>query len=186
MRLIHARIINILLSAVFIISGHYVYCLYLGVMHLSLEVLNRQQLYKTQQYKLYNTLFVLYELVLPLRLRTIFFGEHIEWIINFAEHLLFAIVICIKVYIYTALSITPIKLSRLQRGIIAIIIFNIVGIANEVFQNNIANRYLFEFIPDSIKDIEVNIAGAFTFGIAVYYRVWHISKNIKENHWPVQ
>lgn len=179
MKITHVRAANCLLAFVFIISGHLVYGWYLAAMHVSLEVLNRQRLYLQHSPGLYNSIFVLYELVLAERLRHFFFSETAEWLINFTEHLLFGIIICTKVYIYTSIFGNRKNLSRWKRGIIAFVIFNLAGVFNEIFQNNLARRKLYVFIPDSVKDIQVNLAGALIFAVAVYYRMCLINRKNK-------
>lgn len=172
MKITHVRTANCLLALVFITSGHYVYLWYLASMYLSLELLNRQKLYLLHSYKLYNSIFTLYELVLLERLRHFFFSYNMEWLINCTEHLLFAIIISTKIYIYTSIFGSKKVWSRKQRGIIAFVIFNLAGVFNEIFQNNLARRSWFVFIPDSIKDMQVNLVGAIVFATAVCYRMW--------------
>lgn len=174
MTITHARITNLIIIIILSASGHIVYGWYLAAMHFSLEVLNRQQLYLGHAYRFYNSIFVLYEMVLLARMRTFFFAENMEWLINCAEHLCFGIIICIKIYIYTAIFGNKQHLSRRKRGIIAFALFNLVGVFNEVFQNNLASRSLLVFIPDSIKDMQVNLVGAFVFALAVWCRIYHL------------
>jgi VanZ family protein len=146
-------------------------------MHLSLELLNRQHKYLQHSYKRYNSIFVLYTGVLLARLRSFHFSDLTEWLINCTEHFLFAIIICIKIYIYTALFGRSNYLSRKKRALIAFIVFNLVGVFNEVFQNELAQRELFIFIPDSIKDLQVNLTGAFVVGLVALGRVRRLRKS---------
>lgn len=171
------RVANSFIIAVFILANHTVYLWYVAAMHISLEILNRQPLYWQHSYKLYNFIFWIYELVLLERLRTYFFPVPTEWILNVAEHLFFGIIICLKIYIYTALFGKKINLSRKKRALIAFGVFNCIGLFNEVFQNDIAGRSLFVFIPDSIKDIQVNLLGAFVFAVAVWCRINWLKRN---------
>jgi len=167
----YIRAINSIVVIILALSHHLVYGWYLAAMHLSLELLNRQSQYRQQSYKLYNCLFVLYEGVLLARVRSFYFNNNTEWLINCAEHLLFGIIICVMIYIYTALFSRSYYLSRLQRALIAFTVFNLVGVFNEIFQNELARRARFIFIPDSIKDIRVNLIGAFVFALVVLGRI---------------
>lgn len=175
------RIANILFTGIMLVTGHLVYLWYITAMHVSLEVLNRKHLYLQQAYKFYNTVFWLYELVLLERLRTHFFSGQTEWLFNCAEHLFFGIVVCIKIYIYTAVQGKGNSWQRWNRGLMAFFIFNAIGVLNEIFQNDLAGRKLFVFIPDSIKDMQMNLIGAGAFFAAVLYRAYSLHcKNKKQ------
>lgn len=171
MSITHARVTNCILAIILAISGHFIYCWYLAAMHLSLEVLNRQGKYLQHSYKLYNGIFVLFEGVLLARIRSFQFNPNTEWLINCTEHFLFGIIICVKLYIYTALFRPCSYLSRQKRTLIAFTVFNLAGVFNEVFQNELAQRTLYTFIPDSIKDMQVNFYGAVVFGLVVMGRI---------------
>ena len=170
------RISNTILALVILTSGHLNYLWYIGAMHLSLEILNHNSTYFTHPYRLYNFIFWAYELVLLERLRKIFFTDSVEWILNCAEHFSFAIIICLKVYIYTAVFTGRYLLNRWWRGVIALTIFNIIGIFNEVFQNTLAHRATFVFNPDSIKDLKMNLLGTGVFMSTVLFRIFWVKK----------
>jgi hypothetical protein len=87
------RFLNLVFVAIMLFKGVWNFLWYIGAMHLSLEILNRQQLYLQHQYKLYNSIFWSYSLVLLERLRTNHFNETAEWLFNCAEHLFFGIII---------------------------------------------------------------------------------------------
>jgi hypothetical protein len=167
----HIRFLNIVFVVFFITTAMHSFLWYIAVMHLSLEILNSRHLYLQHQYKLYNFIFWAYSLVLLERLRTSHLSETTEWVINCAEHLFFGIIICIKVYIYTTVFSKASKATRWKRAMIAFALFNIIGLFNEVFQNSLGNRSLFVFIPDSIKDIKMNLLGAAVFMMAVLCRI---------------
>jgi hypothetical protein len=171
------RVANLILVAIIIASGH-LYCLwYIGAMHLSLEILNRKKIYLQHHYKIYNTIFWVYQLVLIERLFKHQFSTAFERLLNCAEHLGFGIIICLKIYIYTAVFGKRHSLSRWKRGMIAFSLFNIIGLLNEVFQSILTNRSLFGFTNDSIKDIKMNLLGGFIFLLGVGIRVyWMIRK----------
>lgn len=165
------RIASLLLAVTITTWGSIDFCWYIAAMLCSLEILNRQSVYLQHRYKLYNFISWAYSLVLLERLRTTHFSATTEWMINCAEHLFFGIIICIKVYIYTAVFTKHTKHTRWNRALISFLLFNIIGLFNEVFQNSLGNRSLFVFIPDSIKDIQMNFTGAVVFMLAVLCRI---------------
>ena len=165
------------MAIIMAMSGHLNYIWYIGTMHLSLEVLNQQATYLIHPYRLSNFIFWAYELVLLERLREVFFSDNVEWLLNCAEHFSFAIVICLKVYIYTAVFASRSLLNRWWRGAIAVIVFNVIGLFNEVFQNTLAHRIAFVFIPDSLKDLKMNLLGTAVFMSAVIFRIFWV-KNL--------
>lgn len=152
-----------LFTGILLMTCHMVYLWYIAAMHFSLETLNRKQLYLQHSYKFYNCIFWVYELVLLERLRSRFFSEQTEWLLNCAEHLFFGIIICIKIYIYTAVFSKESAWQRWRRGLAAFLVFNMIGVLNEIFQNDLAGRKLVVFIPDSIKDMQMNLIGAVIF-----------------------
>ena len=171
MNIQQVRIADILLVLIILTWGSSNFLWYIGAMQVSLEILNKRPLYLQHSYKVYNFIFWIYSLVLLERLRSTYFSETTEWIINCAEHLFFGIIICIKVYIYTAVFTNHTKRTRWHRALISFLLFNIIGLFNEVFQNSLGNRSLFVFIPDSIKDMEMNLLGAAVFMMAVLCRI---------------
>ncbi|MEO8769488.1 MAG: hypothetical protein ABI402_05370 [Ferruginibacter sp.] len=173
------RFLNIIFITIMIIAGKYNFLWYIFAMHASLEILNRRKLYFQHVYKFYNFISWAYGLVLLERLRVSHFSESTEWLINCAEHLLFGIIICINVYIYTTVFTKTNTLTRWHRGFIAFTIFNFIGLFNEIFQNSMNNRNLFVLIPDSIKDIEMNLLGATVFLIAVFCKIGWLRKTMR-------
>ena len=171
------RFFNLVFIFIMMFAGKTNFLWYIFAMHASLEILNRRKLYLQHAYKFYNFISWAYGLVLLERLRVSHLSESMEWLINCAEHLLFAIIICINVYIYTAVFAKINSLSRWHRSFIAFTIFNIIGLFNEVFQNNMNNRKLFVLIPDSIKDLQMNLLGAAVFLIAVFCKIVWLKRN---------
>lgn len=169
------RAANLVLLFIIIASAH-CYCLwYVAFMHLSLEVLNRQPVYLRHSFKIYNSIFWAYELVLVERLFQHNVSGTFEWMLNCAEHLGFAVIICLKIYIYTAVFFKPGFLLRQQRALIAVLLFNLIGVFNEVLQNQLCNRPLLVFTADCCKDIQVNLLGSLLFFLLVFIR----TKNLK-------
>jgi len=70
-------------------------------------------------------------------------------------------------------------LSRWNRALIAVIVFNIIGLLNELFQNRLANRSLFTFVRDSIKDLKMNLLGAAFFLAGLLWRMAWL-KNVEK------
>lgn len=171
MNILQTRLLNIIFVAIMVTNGMATFCWYIVAMQLSLEILNHRKRYLQEQYKVYNFIFYCYSLVLLERLRSTHLSPSTEWLINCGEHLLFGIVICIKVYIYTAVFTMANHATRWKRAIIAFSLFNLIGVCNEIFQNSLCNRSLLIFIPDSIKDMQVNLVGAAIFLLAVYLRI---------------
>ena len=62
-------------------------------------------------------------------------------------------------------------LPRWLRTLIAFVVFNIIDVVNEIFQNSLAQRNLFVFIADSIKDMKMNLLGAVVFFAAVLWKM---------------
>jgi VanZ family protein len=63
--------------------------------------------------------------------------------------------------------------------LLAFILFNLIGLLNEVMQNQWGGRSLFVFTADSVKDVCMNLTGAFVFMMAVVWRVWWLRRNVR-------
>jgi hypothetical protein len=125
--------------------------------------LNSRVKYKQQPYKWLNLLFYLYMLFIVWeRTRGYKFSETTELVINDAEHILFAVTISLLVALAIILTrkrgYIPVKTI-----VLTVIIFNVLGVVNECFQNILGNRPVFVFIPDSQKDMLMNIGGTVVF-----------------------
>jgi hypothetical protein len=164
------RIANLLLLAIIIVSGHYNLLFYTTAMHVSLEVLNSRAAYLEHSYKLFNFLFWAYQVVLLERLRSFSFSPTAEWMINCAEHIAFGAIICLKVYMYSAIYIWKKDSQRLFRIVAAVLFFNGLGVFNEVFQNWLYDRDSFRFIDDSLKDLRMNLWGTALFFLTALIR----------------
>jgi len=119
--------------------------------------------YKKQPYKWLNLLFFLYMLFIVWeRTRGHKFAETPELIINDAEHILFAVIISLLIALLLGMYPKN-NYTRLVNIVITVAIFNIIGVINECFQNMLAARPLFVFIPDSKKDLLMNVIGSVVF-----------------------
>lgn len=165
------RIINILLLMLFVFWGKYAFIIYILINQILLEILNTNAQYKLHPYKWYNTIFILYEMVLLERLRHFKMNSTAEWWLNNVEHIFFALVIGFLIYILIALYWLKQDKYRLQRGLLVAIIFNAVGLINEWQQNKQAGRPVFELIADSKKDLKMNLIGTTILLVAIVIRV---------------
>lgn len=171
--------INVLLMTALVTGGGAVYCWYVSIMHLSLEILNSCTTFLRQRYKVYNFIFCIYGLVLLERLRTLYFSAGAEWLINSTEHLLFGIIICVKVYVYTAILDKAKQATRFNRAAVAFIVFNSIGVLNEVFQNYLSGLSPLRLAANSIRDIQMNLLGAAVFMMAVWSKMAWCNKRNK-------
>lgn len=170
------RVLNFIFTTVIIYAGKYPLLYYVVAMHASLEFLNTRKLYVFHAYKLYNFIFFSYELVLLERVRKFKFSNAIEWWLNNAEHIAFAIIICLKVYTYLRILILKNDAQFFKRICITVVLFNAIGFINEYFQNAISNRSLFVLTEDSIKDIVMNLIGTAVFFLTALCRIQWIKQ----------
>ena len=138
MRIQTVRLLNVVFVAIILFIGKYALLYYVVAMHVSLEFLNTRELYLKHSYKLYNFIFWAYEAVLIERFRKFKFSNNTEWWLNNAEHIAFAIIICLKVYIYLSILILKEEKYRFKRVLVTVVLFNIIGFVNEYFQNAIS------------------------------------------------
>ena len=85
-----------------------------------------------------------------------------EIIINNSEHILFAFLICLIIFSLLIVK-QSLKLTIVKTLIITVVCFNVIGLLNEFFQNIIGRRPVLILIPDSTKDIIMNVYGAVLF-----------------------
>jgi hypothetical protein len=162
MNLIQSRLMIATLLIVILIGGHYTYLYYAAVMIGSIEFLNRQKAFqKLPNFKVFNAVFVGYLAFIAFnRSRHFKMSDYTEGVINIAEHGFFALIICLKLLLYFHLFS---KLSLQLKAILVAILFNLIGVINEVFQNWLNARPLFLFIEDACKDMAVNALGTVLF-----------------------
>lgn len=125
--------------------------------------LNSNAAYKAQHYRLTNAFMFLYVLFITWeRTRHYKFSATAELVVNDAEHILFALLICFIFNFLLSLKKAQ-ALSFTQKLLITIVSFNLVGVLNEGFQNLLGHRPLFVMIDDSKKDILMNVIGSVVF-----------------------
>jgi hypothetical protein len=135
---------------------------YAAAMIVLLEGLNWQKAFRLlPNFKMYNTLFVSYLTFIVLnRTRSFKWSEPVEEIINIAEHGFFALIVCSILWLF--LNIFT-KMAFRAKAIGVFIIFNVIGVLNEVFQNWLCHHDLVDFIADARKDMIVNMLGSLIF-----------------------
>ena len=157
LRLIYAALLIIILM-----NGNYSLLYYAAVMVTSIEFLNSQKAFKNlPNYAIYNGVFIGYLIFIILnRSRHFKFSAYTEGSLNIAEHGFFALIICLKLLLYFHLFS---NYSFRLKAIFAALIFNLIGLINEIFQNWLNHRALFLFIEDARKDLIINFLGTVLF-----------------------
>jgi hypothetical protein len=176
MRLNSFRILVFIILAWILFREKYTLVLYWFVLVGSVEILNRQAKFQKITSVLNIIFFSLLLYSVVLRTFKLHFKPEIHLITNGLEHLLFATIISFKIYLYLATSFPKIKVTLLI--LISSIIFNAVGLINEVYQNLVGNRKLYAFISDSQTDLFVNIVGSVLF-VFIMFRLFAKSQKFK-------
>ena len=155
------RIVELLLFSIICYTKSWYLLIYWSALLVSMEILNRNINYISQlNYQIYNLVFIAYlTLIVMDRTRFFKFGETLEWTINSAMHVMFALVVCFKISQYFFIF----KLKNKQYIFYIALIFNVLGIFNEFMQNAICHRELFVLIADAQKDILMNFLGTLCF-----------------------
>lgn len=165
------RFLSLCILLIIIISKQFQILYYLPIMIISLEYLNKNEIYlNTYNYKQLNTIFIGYVLMVSLeRGRPFVFNQGIEMILNSIEHILFGFVICLKTSIYYSIF-KRIKSLQNVELIKIVIVFNLFGFINEIFQNWYKHKAIWQLSFDSRKDIIMNIIGSIIF-ILLYKKI---------------
>lgn len=110
-----------------------------------------------------NTLFFGYIVFITWeRTRQYKFSHDAEYMLNNAEHILFAIIVCLIAALFIKILLIP-SASFIKTLLLSVIAFNIIGVANEYFQNIINHRSFVILTDDSRKDLLMNISGTALF-----------------------
>lgn len=153
----------------------YTLVLYWFVLVGSVEILNRQAKFQNITSQLNVIFFILLLYSISLRTLKLHLSPEISFWTNGLEHLLFATVISFKIYLYLSTSFPKIKIALLI--LVSAIMFNSVGIVNEIYQNWVSHRNLYTIIPDTQTDLFVNSIGSVLF-VFIMYRLFVKSKKI--------
>lgn len=155
------------LFAVYLINVPILY-FYILFFFISVEVLvlkkvkSETQIFKFSQ--LVFTFFVSY--VLFVRASIWGFSELTNYNLNTIEHVLFALVICLLIFYY----ISFFSNIRILHAILwSALIFNIIGLINEFFQNYFQGKRLFILEEFSIKDLIANVLGTLVFIVIIKF-----------------
>lgn len=153
---------GIILLLIFL-SGKIILYYYWGALVLTVSYLNSHNTYLQKRYKVLNTLFLLYLLfVVWERTRHYQFLPWIELQINNGEHIAFGVMICFIASLVLQLPPFTIR-SFFVRLLLSMLLFNGIGFINEWFQNRMYSRPMFTLIPDSLKDLRMNLWGTLAF-----------------------
>ena len=158
----HLRLIVVALLVIISITGSYQLLYYVAVFVGSIEFLNQRDAFKNlPNFKFLNGIFALFLTFIVLnRSRHFKMSHYTEGVVNILEHGFFALIICLKLLLYFHLfSNYSIRL----KAVLVAIIFNSIGIVNEIFQNWLNHRALFSFIEDARKDLLINCLGSILF-----------------------
>ena len=170
MRINLFRLLFIILFIWIIFWKLHLLIVYSIVILLSVEFLNSKEKYKQLNYTLYNSIFFgLLLFTTLIRSRNFMISLNVKWLINGMEHFLFSIVICLKICIYffvcSKRNFTP-----LQLAFIAVLIFNIIGLGNEFYQNLFStNKTFFQLDFGSKIDLLVNFCSSLLFLVTIYF-----------------
>lgn len=148
---------------IIILSGATALYYYWAALVITVIYLNSRKTFSQQRFKLFNALFLVYLMfVVWERTRHYQFSSSIELQINNSEHILFGVMICFIASL--VLWLPPFNLhSFYVRLLLSVLIFNMIGLFNEWFQNWLYNRPVFALIPDSLKDLRMNVWGTLIF-----------------------
>lgn len=149
-----------LLSIILIyFSGYWIIYSYQAVLIIIVEILNRQKNYILKNGKYWNWFYLLYLVFITLeRGKWLVFKGIASDLINILEHMFFALLVCSQLYFLLEL-IKFFQNKNIYKLVAVFILFNIIGIVNELYQNVLSNLELFEMVYDSWKDLQVNFLG---------------------------
>lgn len=166
------RLLAIVILAWIIFKHKYVLIGYWAVLVGVLEWLNTRPRHKDNKHQ-FNLWFLLYLLFITvIRTTNYILPKKIVYIINTIEHLFFALAVSYMLWLILQLSQRFRQLTLGVALLLIAILFNAVGILNEVYQCLAKARPPFYFIHDfgSLLDIAVNIGGSFIFSVLLWLK----------------
>ncbi|MFZ1694160.1 MAG: hypothetical protein WAT74_13255 [Flavobacteriales bacterium] len=136
---------------------------YIAVLMSAVGFLHTRPGYLAQpRHRIYDWVFLGYMLLIALnRTRPATGHSGFEFVVNIAEHVLFGCAICLLLRSYASL-LWPV-LGSVALVMLAVLAFNLIGIANELYQNTTTGRALWSLNADSLKDIAANAGGSMAF-----------------------
>lgn len=169
-----------IILVIIFVSGKTILYYYWAALVITVSYLNSRTAFLQERYKVFNALFILYFLFIVWeRTCTYQFSAPVELQINNAEHIFYGMVVCLMASL--VLKLPPFTLrSFYVRLLLTILIFNSIGFITEWFQNGMFGRPVFTLVPDSIKDLRMNVWGTFIFVLASLISRWFNSNNIRK------
>lgn len=143
---------------------------YATVFYFSFELLNANKRYLALQYKaLYNAIIVSFlAYILLVRSGVLSVSESVIFHLNTLEHVLFAVVICLHLSIYLRVFGKNLP-SVLTQLLLVVIVFNGIGLVNELFQNFFNGGQPLALAPNSFKDLVANLLGTAIYAALVVF-----------------
>lgn len=154
----------------FIISGdNKALYYYWSALVLVVSYLNSKKAFQQEPSRILNLGFLLYLcFVVWERTRHYHFSDWTELQMNNLEHILFGTVVCTIAYL--VIKMPPFKMQSLTfRLFVSALLFNGIGVINEWFQNGLYDRPVFKLIPDSVKDLRMNVWGTSLFVLSTFF-----------------
>ena len=154
------RLLFAFLFLLIFVIKNYVLLVYGLLFYLSYEYLNNNKKYlEIRNHTIYNWLFPGFIMfVILVRSKWFFISESIDYHLNTVEHLFFASVVCLTLRIY--FQIFNVLTSTIKSLLLVFIVFNLIGLANEYFQNFFQHTPILLLEEGDVKDIYVNLAGS--------------------------
>lgn len=143
-------------------SGRHFLLVYALVFGASIIALNLQSTYReSARHRACNAVFIGF-LAFYVLVRTRFFPIHADLLelINTMEHGLFAAALCLNLLCWAELRTTWPRWTRL---LVVLVVFNLFGLGNELYQNALLGRPILLLGPDAVKDVVVNAVGSVLF-----------------------
>lgn len=140
--------------------------------YFSFEWLNAHKRYLTIPYKVfYNIIIVAFlAYILVVRSGVLSVSDSVIFHLNTLEHVSFAIVICLHLSIYFRVFGQQ-PSGALTQLLLVVVLFNVIGLANEFFQNYFNGAQVLPLTPNSYKDLVANLLGTGIYaGLAAFYK----------------
>lgn len=155
------------LFVVYLINAPILY-FYILFFFVSVEILLRKKSKSdTRVFKISQLIFTLFvSYVLFVRSHVFGFSNETECNLNTMEHLLFSLVICLLIYYYISFFCQ----NKIGKPVLfSVLIFNVIGLINEFFQNYFQGKGIFILDEFSIKDLIVNAIGSMIFIVIIKF-----------------